>query len=86
MIRVKNATYKHLQECLNAVYIEKGEYVEIDEGCLLDNYTIDKVAINFDVKNEFINFIRKYKNRFNTIKFKEIYLNSWSSGYEVYLI
>jgi hypothetical protein len=86
MIRVKNATYKHLQECLNAVYIEKGEYVEIDEGCLLDNYTIDKVAINFDVKNEFINFIRKYNNRFNTIKFKEIYLNSWSSGYEVYLI
>lgn len=86
MIKIKNATYKHLQECLNAVYIEKGEYVEIDEGCLLDNYTIDKVAINFDVKNEFINFIRKYKNRFNTIKFKEIYLNSWSSGYEVYLI
>lgn len=86
MIKIKNVNKKHLDECLDAVYIEKGEYIEIEEGCLLDNYIIDKVAINFAIKNEFINFIRKYKNKFNTIEFREIYLNSWSSGYEVYLI
>lgn len=85
MIKVKNVNKKHLDECLDAVYINKGEYVEIEEGCLLDNYIFNKVAINFDVNNEFINFIKKYKNKFNIIEFKEVYLNSWSSGYEVLL-
>lgn len=59
MIKVKNVNKKHLDECLDAVYINKGEYVEIEEGCLLDNYIFNKVAINFDVNNEFINFIKK---------------------------
>lgn len=86
MIKIKNATYKHLEECLNACYTDKGEYVEIEEGCLLDNYKIHKEYINFNTNNEFINFIRKYKNKFNIIEFKEIYLNSWNSGYEVHLI
>ena len=84
MIKIKNATYKHLEECLNALFEDAD--IEVIEGCLLDNYTINKVDINFNVENEFINFIKKYKNKFNTLEFKEIYLNSWNSGYEVHLI
>lgn len=84
MIKIKNATYKHLEECLNAL-LEDAD-IDVIEGSLLDNYKIYKEDINFDVDNEFINFIRKYKNKFDTIEFKEIVLNSWSSGYEVHLI
>lgn len=84
MIKIKNATCRHLEECLNAL-LEDAD-IDVIEGNLLDNYKIYKEDIDFDVDNEFINFIRKYKNKFDTVEFKEIVLNSWSSGYEVHLI
>lgn len=84
MIKIKNTTYKHLEECLNALFEDAD--IEVIEGSLLDNYIIYKNDIDFNVENEFINFIRKYKNKFDTIEFKEIVLNSWNSGYEVHLI
>ena len=79
MLTIKNVTMKHLNECLEALYTS--ENIDVEEGSLLDNYNIDKDDINFNVDNEFINFIRKFKTKFDTIEFKEIVLNSWESGY-----
>ena len=83
MIKIKNVTYNHLKECLNALYTS--ENIDVKEGSLLDNYIIDKDDINFNVENEFINFIRKFKEKFDIVEFREVYLSSWNSEYIVIL-
>lgn len=83
MIKIKNVTYKHLKECLNAL-LEDAD-IEVTTGSLLDNYKIYKEDINFSIENEFIDFIRKFKEKFDILEFREVYLSSWDSGYIVIL-
>lgn len=83
MIKIKNVKIKHLKECLNALVEDAN--ISITEGSLLDNYKFYKNDINFNIKNEFIDFLKSIKKKYDTIEFKEIYVNSWLSKYEVIL-